>query len=145
MDADEAAIELALLRGCNVDAVQRLVDVLTQQAGSAWFYVFRVGGSSGRGAGPVHTRTVLAFATPDTAFTFAQRNSLSDDENGPRLRRVRLTQMLLAMARDPSIAAVLLVRDDDVPRHAGQLPSGIAITREMVDRQLRVEGSGEPV
>ncbi len=135
---EDALCELAELAGCSSAAAQAFVDDLQVQAGGEWFYVFWVAGRAGQGGLSSRSRRVLAFATPDTAMAFAQRNNLIDVANGPRLRRLSLARLLLAMAREPAIARLLLVHDGDVPAVAGQLPDGIVVEREEMLRRLQL-------
>ena len=138
MSFDDALFELAELVGCSPAAAQAFVADLQVQAGGEWFYVFWVAGRAGQQGSPSsRSRRVLAFATPDTAMAFAQRNNLIDVANGPRLRRLNITRLLLAMARDPAIAGLLLVHDGDVPVVAGQLPDGIHVERKNMLRRLQ--------
>lgn len=137
MSFDDALFELAELVGCSPAAAQAFVADLQVQAGAESFYVFWVAGKAGQGGPSSRSRRVLAFATPDTAMAFAQRNNLIDVANGPRLRRLSLARLLLAMAREPAIARLLLVHDGDVPAIAGLLPDGIHVEREAMLRRLQ--------
>lgn len=139
MSVDDALAELAALYGCNIAAAQRVVADLRAQVGTEWFYVFWVSGASGSGASGSRSRRILAFATPDAALSFAQRNHLIDVAAGPRLRRLNLARLLLAMGRAPAITSLLLVRDGDMPPVPNQLPDGITIERADVTRRMMLD------
>jgi hypothetical protein len=132
----EGAVIAALAAACGADAMQvgAFVDDLATRAGGRWFYVFRQsGGASGGGTG--RPRTILAFAEPDAALAFAQR-SLAPGERTPRLRRLGLAHLLLLLARDSRIAAVVLVPEaDEMP--AGRLPNGVRVERSELLARLR--------
>lgn len=120
--------------------VRAVMSDLRRRAGAGWFYVFLSGGNGAGGSAQRRSRTLLAFASPDAALTFAQRNRLSAGAGGPRLRRLSLGRIILAMVRERSIGTVLIVRDaDDQP--AGQLPNGLSISRANVMRDLGLEES----
>lgn len=134
-DADSFA-SFAAAHGADVAAVRALLGWLRAQAGSDEFYIFwSPRGGGGRGA--ARTRTLVAFASPDTALAFAQRNQLSGASNQPRLRRLALVQLLGAVLGEPAIGALLLVREgDDLPA-PGRMPAGVHITREEILARLR--------
>lgn len=136
MSVDDALAELAALHGCSIATAQRVVAGLCAQAGTEWFYVFWVSGAGGPGGAGSRSRRILAFATPDSALSFAQRNHLIDVAAGPRLRRLNLARLLLAMGRAPAITSLLLVRDGDMPPAPHQLPDGITVERADLARLM---------
>lgn len=128
MDQDDDAIsEIAALPSVDPASAQALLDELRARAGGPYYVFLFNGGSGGRG-GSGRSRTLLAFATPDLALAFAQRNQLVQPGAPPRLRRLSLGRLLLAMLREPAIATLRLVRDD-TPLVGGQLPEGLTLTR----------------
>lgn len=129
MDAEhDVAIDEIVGYGADAEVVRRLLREAREQLGTNWCYVFLSGGGAGGGTpAQPRERRLVAFASPDAALTFAQRNTLRE-ETGPRLRRLSLAQLLLAMAREPAIQAVLIVQDTtDTP--AGRFPDGLRIER----------------
>ncbi|HEU4323147.1 MAG TPA: hypothetical protein VFS21_08335 [Roseiflexaceae bacterium] len=127
---DDVISEIAAHQSVSPAAVRSLLDDLRAQVGGGPYYVFMFsgGGAGGGGGTSGRTRTLLAFATPDLALAFAQRNHLLTPGAPPRLRRLELGRLLLAMLREPAIAAVRLVRDE-AQLVGGQLPEGATITR----------------
>jgi hypothetical protein len=139
MSVDDALHEFATLGGCSIAAAQALVADVQAQAGGAWFYVFWVQGGGGEPGSPGRrTRQVIAFATPDAALAFAQRNNLINVAAGPRLRRLSIARLLLAMLREPAITRLVFVHDGATPA-AGRLPDGIVVEREAMLQRLRPE------
>lgn len=136
MSIDDALHELATLGGCSVATAQAFVADVRAQASGEWFYVFWVQGGGGQGSPSRRARRVLAFATPDAALSFAQRNNLIDMATGPRLRRLSLTRLLLAMLREPAISRLVLVHDGAMPAEAGYLPDGVIVEREEMLHRL---------
>lgn len=137
MDQDDDVIdEIAALQSIHPAAAQALLDHLRTQAGDSPYYVFLFSGGSGGRAGSGRSRTLLAFATPDLALAFAQRNQLVQPGAPPRLRRLSLGRLVLAMLREPAIVALRLVRDD-APLVGGQLPEGLSLTRAAVLERLQ--------
>lgn len=134
----EALNVLIQTYGVSATAIQELVATLQAQTGTAWFYVFWIGGSGKRGATSQRVRTLLAFPTPDAALAFAQRNNLIADVSKPRLRRLHLTQLFLAMLQETSIVEILLARDSDDPLPIGQLPDGMTIERTKLLQNLHI-------
>jgi hypothetical protein len=128
MDTDHSLAEFADF-GVPLEHVRQVIAEVRGQVAAEWFYVFMTGGGGG-GGGQSSTRrqrTLLAFASPDAALTFAQRNNLLS-EGKPRLRRLSLAQLLLAMVREPSIPSIRLLDDaDDAP--AGRFPNGLLVER----------------
>ncbi|HEX9373352.1 MAG TPA: hypothetical protein VF897_20230 [Roseiflexaceae bacterium] len=124
-------------QGAPIEAARALLANLRAQAGADRFYIFwTAGGGPAGGAG--RQRTLLAFPTPDAALAFAQRNQLGRASDQPRLRRLRLVQLIQAMLREPAIVALLLVEDvHDQPLPAGQLPRGVRIERAELLRRLQ--------
>lgn len=109
---------------------------LGAQFGAMVCYVFWTGSGGTAGSGEARrTRTLLAFASPDLALAFAQRNNLAAESTVPRLRRLTMEQLVLAVGRSTSIGAVVLVYDDELPP-AGQLPRGLSIRREALLEQI---------
>lgn len=96
------------------------------------FYIYRTGGSSLEGAaaaGAARPRTLLAFATADSALLFVQRNALSPT---PRLLRLPLAQLLAVLVQRPAIGA-LLVADEPIEALApGELPAGLRLERALL-------------
>ncbi len=125
---DDVISEIAAQQSVSPAAVRSLLDGLRAQVGGGPYYVFTFSGGGGGGGGTGRTRTLLAFATPDLALAFAQRNQLLTPGAPPRLRRLGLGRLLLAMLREPAIAAVRLVRDE-AQLIGGQLPEGTTISR----------------
>ncbi|GAB4206234.1 MAG: hypothetical protein OHK0022_33090 [Roseiflexaceae bacterium] len=137
---DDVISEIAALQSVSPALVRSLLDGLRAQVGGGPYYVFTFsGGGAGGRSGGGRTRTLLGFATPDLALAFAQRNRLLTPGSPPRLRRLGLGQLLLAMLREPAIGAVRLVRDE-AQLIGGLLPEGSTITRAAVLDGLR----GEP-
>lgn len=141
---DDLISEIAVSQSVSRAAVRRLLDELRAQVGGGPYYVFTFsgGGAGGRGSG-ARQRTLLAFATPDLALAFAQRNQLLTPGSPPRLRRLGLGQLLLAMLREPTIAAVRLVRDE-AQLVGGQLPEGTTISRAAALDGLRSDPPEQP-
>ena len=133
MIADTQLAAFAAGYGVAVEPLRALLAELRERAGAERFYVFWTAG--GGAGGQARQRTLLAFPTPDAALAFAQRNSLTHDSEQPRLRRFTLLQLIEAMLREPAIAALILVADDEAPP-AGQLPRGQRILREELLRRL---------
>jgi hypothetical protein len=127
--------------GQSIAAARALIDELRGRAGAGRFYVFwTAGGGAGAGGSP-RQRTLLAFPTPDAALAFAQRNGLGRGGEPPRLRRFTLLQLIAAMLREPAIAALILVADDEPPP-AGQLPHGERVERAALLLRLAREDAG---
>jgi len=137
---DDALGEIAAIQSVDPAAARTLLDELRAQAGGSPYYVFLSsgGGSGGRGGGG-RRRTLVAFATPDLALAFAQRNQLAQPGSPPRLRRLSLGRLLLAMLREPAIATLRLVRDD-ASLVGGQLPDGLTLTRDEALARLQATG-----
>jgi hypothetical protein len=142
MSIDDALHELATLGGCSVATARAFVADVRSQASGEWFYVFWVQSGGSPGSPSRRSRRVLAFATPDAAMAFAQRNNLVDMATGPRLRRLSVSRLLLAMLREPAIAKLVLVHDGALPVAAGSLPDGIIIEREEMLHRLHADGAG---
>jgi hypothetical protein len=117
--------------GASIEQVEALLDDVRGQFPNEQFYVFQTGGGGVGGSGERKPRTLIAFATPDAALLFAQRNGLLVDGTLPRLRPLTLPRLLLAMAREQAIQALLLVRDEGEPV-AGQMPDGVTIERSSI-------------
>lgn len=117
-------------------ALALLAEVRTH-VDSDWFYVFRILGDGAAASGSARERTVLAFATPDAALTFAQRNNLTIGPASARLRRLSLAQLLLALLRTPAIRAIVLVADVDQWPPAGTLPTGLRLERQDILQRLQ--------
>lgn len=114
--------------GAATDHVEAILARLQATFPNDQVYVFQSDGAGGAGGGERRTRTIMAFATPDVALHFAQRNRLLADGITPRLRRLGLPNLLLAMARNPSIATVRLIHDDAAVV-VGAFPDGVSIAR----------------
>lgn len=110
-----------------------LADVAARLPGAV-FYVFQAGSGGGAVRSSGRQRTLMAFASPDAALLFAQRNNLMTADTPPRLRMLPLPRLLLAMALAPNITALLLIPDTSDPQ-PGQLPTGV-----LVDRATLVAG-----
>ena len=140
---DDAAIaEFAAAHTTSIAAVQALIEMVRAQAGALQFYIFwtsRKREAGGRDTG--RTRTLLAFRTPDAAFTFAQRNGLAGAAERPRLRLLTLLQLCHAMLQEPAIAALIVAaEDEEQPIAAGQIPPGMRLERAELVRRLRETG-----
>ena len=129
--ADEQGVPAAVLR--------ELLASLRNQVGAGHFYVFWTSGKAAGAATRRRQRTLLAFPTPDDALAFAQRNQLHHADR-PRLRRLSLIQILQATLREPAIAAIHFVADQDgQPPTAGRLPRGVRVERADLIRSLHPE------
>ena len=134
---DEQLKNLADEHGASVEALRDLLAELRAQAGADQFYVFWMAGRGSEQPGARRRRTLLAFLTPDAALVFAQRNQLTAPTR-PRLRRLSILQLVQATLREPAIAALLFVADQDTPPpQAGQLPRGVRVERADLLRRLR--------
>ncbi len=91
---------------------------------------------------PLRPRTLLAFATADTALGYAQRMRL---QGSPRVRRMHLAQLLAVMLQQPGIVALCMVNEPlEIP--AGQqLPAGLLIQRDELHEMLKGATHGEPL
>lgn len=137
---DDALGEIAASQSVDPAAARTLLDELRAQAGGGPYYVFLSGGrGSGARGGGRRSRTLVAFATPDLALAFAQRNQLAQPGSPPRLRRLSLGRLLLAMLREPAIATLHLVRDD-ASLVGGQLPDGLTLSRDEALARLQAPG-----
>lgn len=130
MNERDDTIETFAAYGITPERIQRLLADLRARLDSEFFYVFHAASSGGAGGneGPRRPRTLMAFASPDAALVFAQRNGLVSERNPARLRAMRLPRLLLAMALGPNVQAILFIPDDhDAP--AGQTPDGELVER----------------
>ena len=139
-DGDDVAEETELAafaeqHGQSIAAARALLQELRARAGAERFYVFWTSGGGAPSRAPERRRTLLAFATPDAALAFAQRNELGRNGEPPRLRRFTLLQLIAAMLRESAIAALILVVDDE-PAPPGQLPRGVRVERAELLRRL---------
>ncbi|MBC8162323.1 MAG: hypothetical protein H7Z42_14030 [Roseiflexaceae bacterium] len=128
MSEYDPAISALAASGADMVRLARLLADTRSQLQHDALYIFQASGGIGSGGKRRTTRTLLAFETPDSALLFAQRNQLHDDSVSPRLRRLTLTQLLLAMVRDPGIGGLLIVRDGD-EYVAGRMPEGLLVER----------------
>ena len=119
--------------GITHERVATLLADLGQQLPSEHFYVFQTGSGGGAVRGSGRQRTLMAFASPDVALLFAQRNRLMQADTLPRLQTLALPRLFLAMALAPNIASLLLIPDSSDPQ-PGQVPSGIVIERSTLLR-----------
>jgi hypothetical protein len=137
IEPDSALREFAHEQGASVEAARSLLAALREQAGADHFYVFATSGRGAAASGAGRQRLLLAFLTPDAALAFVQRNQLTHSEERPRLRRLGLLQLAQAVLREPSIATLLIIPDQesDSPP-SGHLPLGVRIERAAMLRQL---------
>lgn len=117
--------------GVALDRIEHLLDDLRAKLHTERLYVFQTSGGGGAGGGQKRSRTLVAFASPDVALLFAQRNGLSTEGLPPRLRSLNLAGLLLAMARDPAIRTLVIV-PDDAEIEPGRLPDGMHIARSAI-------------
>jgi len=135
---DDAVHELAGAPGVSPVLAHDLLAALRAESGASWFYVFWfAGGGSRPSASAGHIRRLLAFPTPDAALAFAQRNQLAGG-GGPRLRRLSLARLLLAVLREPAIGALVLAYEAPEPPPPGQLPVGVVLERAALLERLGV-------
>lgn len=114
--------------GIAPERIAAVLDDARARVRAEHFYVFQIGAGGAGGASERRPRTLMAFASPDAALLFAQRNRLIADASPPRLRRMGLTRLLLAMAHSANVHAILLVPDAiDMP--PGHMPDGVLIER----------------
>ena len=119
----------------DVELLRSQVDSIVAQTGRQEFFIFRTSSQSGSGApASGRRRNILAFPSPDSALSFAQRNRLNDPLQPVRTRRLGLLQLLEAMLRDPNL--VLLVLADDTNEDVGRFPSGLHLQRDALLTQL---------
>jgi len=130
---DDAALNELATYSPTPDLARAVVARLAMWIGANQFYIFWSVKRDSAGGGAQRARTLLCFTTADAALTFAQRNGLA----AARVRRLLLSQVLLIMTREPTIAALLFVheRDSDVP--VGQLPTGLRLDRAQLLHQLQ--------
>lgn len=133
IDALAAEYQLQVL------ALQALLDDLMQRSGASAFYIFWNTTAAGGSAPPPSTkpRTLVAFASPDAALAFAQRNRMADAGRPPRLRRLTLVQLIRALLREPAIEALLLA-DPEQDSVLGQLPPGIVLPQHELRHRLNI-------
>lgn len=106
---------------------------------SARYYTYRsTKGGSGdeRDRASERPRLVLAFATADTALSFAQRSRVGQT---PRLLRVSLAQLLAVLIQRPLIEAVLFVDEPITIAEQNQLPIGLRLERNLLLTMLKGE------
>lgn len=130
MNEPDNTMETFAAYGIAPSHIAALLASLRPQLAGEVFYVFQAGSATGaNGAGGTgKPRTLLAFASPDSALLFAQRNGLIKDETPPRLRAVPIPRLLLAMAVGPNIRALLFVPDSSDPQR-GRMPEGVVVER----------------
>jgi hypothetical protein len=119
-------------------AVLPLLTDLVDRAGE-WFYVYWLARSQAGSAQRPSTssgRTIVAFATADSAMAFARRNRFDLNHQSSHLQQISLPRLLLLLFNDAAIHAVLLVPDSDPPERAGVYPDGIRLERAALLRQL---------
>lgn len=135
---DEAELAaFAEAQGVSLPALRALIESVRAQVGADQLYIFWTTSGAGSGGGSARRRMLLAFATPDAALAFAQRNRLAGGSERPRLRRLRLPQLIQAVLREPAIGALLIAAESDPrPPQAGQLPHGVRIERADLLRRL---------
>lgn len=115
--------------------LQAQLQTIIQQTGRQEFFIFRSAGQAGSNATATsRRRTLLAFPSPDTAVSFAQRNRLFDPSQPVRTRRLHVLQLIEATLRDPDV--IMLVLADDTNVNAGHLPSGLQLRRDQLLTQL---------
>ncbi len=126
----------------------QLVATLRERGHGPALYVYRVaeheGDSDTASATPPFTRprTLLAFATADTALGFAQRMRL---RGSPRLRRIAFAHLLAVMLQQPAIRAVLVVDEPLVIPVGQHFPTGYTISRTDLHEMLKGAAHGEPL
>lgn len=136
---DERALDIAAeQQGYTPASTQTALAGLRQQLGRNIFYVYRSSGKGGSegGAGEAPSdkpRTIVAFPSGDAALAFAQRNDLG---YAPRLQRLSLARLLMALLQQTSLAAVLFVADEAAEPAAGRLPAGFRLERAALLRSL---------
>lgn len=130
MNERDDTIETFAAYGITPERIQGLLNELRSRLGRDQFYVFQAAGSGGGvgNEGRRRQRTIMAFASPDAAMLFAQRNSLLQPNEPPRLRVMRLPRLLLAMALGPNVQAILFIPDDH-DALPGQTPDGELVER----------------
>lgn len=113
----------------DAELMRKQIDAMIKQAGRQEFFVFRTSGkgSSGASAEP-RRRSLLAFPSPDSALSFAQRNHLHDPLQPVRTRRLGLLHLLEAVLRNPNLGLLVLANDSN--EDIGRLPSGLHIQRD---------------
>lgn len=136
--SDERAFRAAAAQqGYDSEAVAAALAELRRQLGRNTFYVYRGGGGKGEGgAGDAprgKQRTIVAFPSGDAALAFAQRNALG---SSPRLQRLGLPRLLLALFQQASLEAVLFVADEAAEPPPGRLPAGFRLQRAELLRSL---------
>jgi hypothetical protein len=133
-------LETVRQQGYAVQYAQRALTTIAtklQECGHAtntYFYIYRTG-KSGMGGDEVkeHPRTVLAFATADSAFSFVQRNHL---KSTPRLWRASLAQLLAVLVQRPTIGALLFAHEPIEINAQNRLPIGLRIERTDILKML---------
>jgi hypothetical protein len=117
-------------------------EIAERSGGSAWYIFWNTRSASGKAPPqPARERHLLAFASPDAALAFAQRNGMAHDGKPPRLRRLAILQLVQAMLREPAIISIILAHPEQEPT-LGNLPDGIVITREAVLRKVQGDPPG---
>lgn len=145
---------IASQHGYPAEAALHVYEAIATQLGGRGLtpalYVYRSGerppegdsADTGSPAPPVRPRTLLAFATADTALGYAQRMRL---QGSPRVRRMHLAQLLAVMLQQPGIVA-LCVADEPLEIPVGQqLPAGLLIQRDDLHEMLKGATHGEPL
>lgn len=130
MSERDDTIETFAAYGITPERIQRLLADLRERLDREIFYVFQASGAGGAGGNdtPRRQRTLMAFASPDAAMVFAQRNNLISEQAPARLRSMRLPRLLLAMALGPNVQAILFIPDDH-DALPGQTPDGELVER----------------
>lgn len=136
MDEDAQIDALADEHHADRTALRELLSELRDRAGAEAFYIFwSERGSEGQSGGG-RPRTLVAFASPDAALAFAQRNRMAEPGHPPRLRRLTLTQLMRVLLREPSVNALLLAAAEEEPPPPGRLPAGVLLAREAAIARL---------
>lgn len=123
--------ELATMLGTTTqhlrDVVQRTLTRLPRQQ----YYVFRITGAQQASLPPrTQPRMIVAFATPDDALSFAQRNGYGSTA---QLRSLNAADLIGHMLADTMIGSVLFLHENGDTQRPGFGP-GLKISRtEMVE------------
>ncbi|NOK61762.1 MAG: hypothetical protein GFH27_549281n117 [Chloroflexi bacterium AL-W] len=135
MQDDTTLQEIATMQGIDITQVRSTLLALHTQIGNERLYIFWVTRKGAKPASGQRERVLLAFTTPDVAIAFAQRNGLAPNPSELRLRRLSVTQLVLAMVRDESIRE-LIVAADLATEVIGTFPEGFQLKRSDLLQQF---------